>query len=329
MNKNLKNISAYFKIEKLRNDKQLVVFLICLLIASALWFLNALSKDYSSTISYPVKYVNPPKNLFLSNKLPDKLDLKVDAHGFTLLRHKLSLSFSPIVINLTNITRDIRPNGDVYAVSSESLVRRISEQVSNEITITDIQPDVLQIEFDSLKTKTVPVRLNVNADFKPQFSYKTPAYSIPENVNITGPASVLDTINSIQTRFTSFTKVDSGQEKAVELILPENVTAVPSKVTLKIEVEKYTEKELNIPIHVDNKPDSVSVKLFPSEIKVLFTVGLSQFDKITPSDFEASVDFNSAINGTENIAVTIDKKTEGIQLIRYSPERVEFLIETN
>ena len=327
MNKNLKYISGYFKIDKLRNDRQLIVFLICLLIACALWFLNALSKDYSSTISYPVKYVNPPKNLFLSNKLPDKLELKVDAHGFTLLRHKLSLSFSPLVLNLTNITRDIRPSGDVFTVSSNSLIRRISEQVSNEITITDIQPDVLRIEFDSLKTKIVPVKPSLNTEFKPQFNYKIPAYSVPKEVKLTGPANVLDTINSIGTRYTAFTKVDSDLEKTVELVIPDNVTALPSRVTLTIEVEKFTEKELNIPIQVKNKPDSVKVKLFPSEVKVLFTVGLSQFDKIKPSDFEASVDFNSAVNGTDNIAVTIDKKPEVNQLIRYSPERVEFLIE--
>ena len=38
----------------------------CLLIATVLWFLNALSKDYSTTIAYPVKYIDAPKNQFLA-----------------------------------------------------------------------------------------------------------------------------------------------------------------------------------------------------------------------------------------------------------------------
>ncbi len=86
MNKNLSQIKGYFKIEKLRNDKQVIVFLVCLFIATTLWFLNALSKDYTTIVSYPVKYINPPKNQFLANKPPSKFDLKVEAHGFTLLR---------------------------------------------------------------------------------------------------------------------------------------------------------------------------------------------------------------------------------------------------
>ena len=84
MKKKLNEISGYFKLEKLKNDKRIVVFIVCLSIATVLWFLNALSKDYSTTISYPVKYVNPPGNQFLSNSPPAKFDLKVEAHGFTL-----------------------------------------------------------------------------------------------------------------------------------------------------------------------------------------------------------------------------------------------------
>lgn len=328
MNKNLQNIIAFFKIEKLKNDKQVVVFLVCLLIASSLWFLNALSKDYTTTLSYPVKYINPPKNQFLSNKPPDKLDLKVEAHGFTLLRHKLSLSFSPVVLNLTNITRDINSNSGIYAVNSGNLVRRIADQVSSEITIIEVQPAILQIDFDSLKTKVVPVRINVTTEFQPQFNLQLPVHTVPDNIKITGPSNILDTTFFINTRQKSFTKIDSDIERTIELVVPENVTAIPQKVVMKIDVEKVTEKELKIPVKVLNKPENVIVKLFPSEIKVLFTVGLSDFDRIKPSDFGASVDFNLIEEGMENIAVTIDKKPPLNQLIKFSPERVEFLIET-
>ncbi len=329
MNKSLKNISGFFKIEKLKNDKQIVVFLVCLLIASVLWFLNALSKDYSTTVSYPVKYVNPPKNQFLANNPPDKLELDVDAHGFTLLRHKLSLSFSPIILNLANITRNQKSNSGNYSIITRNLLSRISEQVSNEITITDIHPEILEIEFDSLKTKMVPVRLNVATEFKPQFNLKTPIHSDPAEVKVTGPSIVLDTLQFLNTKFRSFTKIDIDIEKTVELILPEKITAVPQKVDVKIEVEKFTEKELVIPVQVKNKPENTVVKLFPSEVKILFSVGLSEFDKIKTSDFEASVDFSTIQAGTENLQVTIDKKPALNQLIRYNPERVEFLVETN
>ena len=39
-------------------NRNIVSYLICVVIASILWFLNTLSKDYLTEITYPVKYTN-------------------------------------------------------------------------------------------------------------------------------------------------------------------------------------------------------------------------------------------------------------------------------
>lgn len=41
-------------------NRNIVSYLICVVIASILWFLNTLSKDYLTEITYPVKYTNFP-----------------------------------------------------------------------------------------------------------------------------------------------------------------------------------------------------------------------------------------------------------------------------
>lgn len=327
MKQDLSKITGFFKIEKLKNDKRIVVFSVCLLIATVLWFLNALSKDYSTTVSYPVKYIDPPNNQFLSNKPPSVFELKVNAHGFTLLRHKLNIFFSPIVLNLTSITRNRESNSGTYSIRTNNLIRRISDQVSNEITVTDVLPEVFQVVLDSLKTKNIPVVLDVNMEFKPQFNLKEPIYATPESVRITGPATSLDTIYFLKTEPKTFDKLDTDIEQEINIILPEKITALPKKITLKIAIEKFTEREMKIPIEVINKPKNANIKLFPSEIKVLFSIGLSKFDNIKPTDFNVFVDYNSIKNGIENMEVTIEKKPDYIQMIRSNPSTVEFLIE--
>lgn len=329
MKEKINKISAFIKIDKLKDDKQVVVFLVCLFIATALWFLNALSKDYSTTISYPVKYVGAPPNQFLANEPPTKLELKVDAHGFTLLRHKLNLSFSPIVLNLSNITRDVEPIGGFYTISTNSLLRRISSQVSNEITISEVQPEIIRIFLDSLKTKSVPVKADIELDFKPQFNLKNPVSVVPENIRITGPATIIDTLNFLKTEYKLYDKLDGAIERSVSVEHPENVTLSPEKVVVKIDVEKFTEKELKVPVRIKNKPENVNVKLFPSEIKLSFLVGLSDFEDITAADFNVAVDYNSITPESRNMEVSIESKPSFIQLLRFAPETVEYLIETN
>jgi len=328
MNKNLTDISDYVKVVKLRNNRRIVVFLICLAIATSLWFLNALGKNYSATITYPVKYINAPKNQFLADITPVKIDIEADGQGFTLLRHKL-LSFSPITLDIEEITKNLNSKSGTYSVLSKNLIGNIAEQFNNDIKITAVTPEILEIVLDSLISKTVPVELDINVDFVPQFNLKSAIATNPEKVKITGPTFVLDKISAVKTKVNIINKIEASIRQEIDLIHPGKTTISPEKVTLIIEVEKYTEKELKIPIEIKNKPDKVRIKLFPSEVKVLFTVGLSRFESIKPSDFRASVDYNSIVTDVNNLNITLYKKPEFIQGIRFSPEVVEFLIERN
>ncbi|WP_321343187.1 hypothetical protein [uncultured Draconibacterium sp.] len=328
MNKNIEKIISYLKIEQLRNDKRVVVFLICVLIATALWFLNALEKDYTTTISYPVRYVSPPNHQFLANVPPEKLDLKVDAHGFTLLRHKLNFSYSPIILNLTNITRNLESDNGTYLVPTNTLNRRISSQISNEISLQQVTPDIIRIVLDSLKTKSVPVRADVSIDFKSQFNLKNPVSLKPAVVKITGPASIVDTIRFLTSEKRTFKELDKTITRNIKLIHPTSTTVVPVEALLQIEVEKYTEKQIRIPIQVINKPADVRIKLFPSEITLNCRVGLSEFDNISDADFRAMVDYATISNSESRLRVKITDKPSFVEITRFSPESVEYLIET-
>ena len=204
MNKKLQEIINLFQLERWRNDRRIVIFIICLFIATALWFLNALSKNYTTTISYSVKYTNPPENLFLANDPPGQLILEVEAHGFTLLRHKMSFSISPIVLNLSNVTEAEAPNQTTVSIQTGTLMRRISEQVSSEISVINIEPEFLTFIFDSLYTKTVPVAADVNIRLKPQFFLSGKISVHPDSVQLTGPTSIIQTIDSLKTKSRNF-----------------------------------------------------------------------------------------------------------------------------
>jgi hypothetical protein len=328
MNKNFTDISDYVKVVKLRNNKRAAVFLICLAIATTLWLLNALGKDYVATVSYPVKYLNPPDNRFLANNTPVKLDLIIEASGFTILRYRM-MSFSPISLDIEQVTNNIESNSGTYKVQSKNLIREISSQLSSEIQINEINPEILEIVLDSLITKLVPVELDIDVEFVPQFNLKNPIKTVPDKVNITGPAIALEKISAIKTKVNITNKLETDFRQEIELIHPEKTTISPEKVNLIIEVEKYTEKELKIPVEIIHKPEKVRIKLFPSEVKILFTVGLSRFENIKPADFGVSVDYNSISENATNLNILLYKKPEFIQGVRLNPEKVEFLIETN
>jgi YbbR domain-containing protein len=328
MNNSISKLSEYFKLGKTKNKSSIIVFLVCLSIATTLWFFNALSKNYSTTVSYPVKFTNPPANRFLAGKTPEKLDLQIDGQGFSLLRDKL-FSFAPINLDIEDITKDMDSNSGVYKVTSRSLISIITNQLKDEIKISNINPEILTIVLDSLIIKTVPVELDINMEFEPRFNLKSPVSTTPDSVRITGPAILLNKISVLKTKVNIVNKLNASVRQEIELIHPDKTTILPEKVNLLIEVEEYTEKEIRIPIKILNKPEKVRITLFPSELKVVFNVGLSRFENIKPSDFSASIDCDSIVKDVNNLTINLYKKPDFIQNLRFVPEKVEFLIETN
>ena len=326
--KNFSDISGDFEIERIRNNKKVFVFIICLIISTVLWFINALSKDYSTLIAYPVKFVNPPENQFLSGNPPKNLDLMVRGKGFLLLQHKIFM-FSPVTIDISDLISNSQPDPEGYKVTGRSLTSIVSSQISSDLILAEIKPDVFTLVLDSLTTKTVPVEIELDVEFVSQMNLKNKVTTTPEKIEITGPTIVLKDINTLKTKVNITNKLSSDFQQKIELLHPDHTTIVPEQVTINIEVEKYTEKEIKIPVEIMNKPEGVNLKIFPSEVKVLFNVGLSRFDKVKVSDFGVSVDYNSIIADVNSLMVSIYKQPEFVQNIRINPERVEFLIETD
>jgi hypothetical protein len=107
----LRRATEYIKAEisSIRNGR-IFVFLACLGLASFLWFINALDKQYTDHISVPIRYRNIPKDKELVGKLPTKFDLTVNANGYTLLQHKLSFALVPVYIDVNELTNNYLEN---------------------------------------------------------------------------------------------------------------------------------------------------------------------------------------------------------------------------
>lgn len=301
----------------------------CVGIATFFWFLNALEKEYSVEISFPVQYTNLPKNKVLSNKLPDHFVLEVRSFGFTLLRYKLSTAFSPLVFNVNDFTGGVmeETNKTFYAVSSRQYRSKLADQMSNEFAITGIEPDTLYFRFDRVISKQVKVEPDIRYDLKKQHFLSGLIKTEPDSVKVQGPKTAIDTLEIVKTVPQYFKGLDKLTQKTVELQAIKNVEFIPRRVLISIPVEEYTEKQLLVPLTINNLPAGIHVNLFPAQVKVSFMIGLSQFSKITPQDFKLSVSYDDLKNKPEYLTVRIEKQPPYVESVNYLPVRVEYLIE--
>jgi len=87
-------------------NRRFFVFVFFLIISTALWFLNALSKEYTTIIQYPIEYINLPPNKTFLERPTQKLILKVSGLGFALLQYDVYKSQQPITFNIMEIAKE-------------------------------------------------------------------------------------------------------------------------------------------------------------------------------------------------------------------------------
>ena len=95
----LNNKLFLFIRNKLLNRK-VTTFLLCLVIASFFWLINALNGNYTKTITVPLKFINLPSDRVLANELPKSFNVDIKATGIKLLFLTLKENLNEATIDL-------------------------------------------------------------------------------------------------------------------------------------------------------------------------------------------------------------------------------------
>jgi hypothetical protein len=325
----LYKIVKYLKKVYFRNDKRVATYLVCVGIATGFWFLNALSKTYTVDMVVPVSYINLPNNKTLANQLPDQFDLKIKAHGFTILRHRLIFLFMPLEFNVNDMTdnRMMEKRKSSFAFPTRQFLAELSYQLSNELEIMSMNPDTLYFNFDQMRQKRVKVKPVVIVNLKKQYQISGEIKASPDSVLVNGSKLVLDTLHFVLTELQKFNSVDKPIQTEALLQKIKETFFEPQVVAVKIPVEEYTEAQLSIPVLLTNQPSGVNIKLFPAKVKVAFQVGLSRFKEIHPEDFKLSVSFSDIREGKQRLKITSEATPDYLYDLKITPEEIEYLIE--
>ena len=316
-------------LKTLRHNRKVGVFLIFVVLSAIFWFLTQLEEVYVTSISYPVEYQDMPEDKIVVGHLPEKIDLEVRGQGFQLLEYKFSNKLNPLILHLEAYNmQEEKTDTPRHFIVTQKATPRISQQLSQEVEILNITPDTLFFEFAEKISKRVPVHPNITYGFAKQMMLKDGIQIEPDSVNISGPSSVLDTIDRIYTRSRSFQNLQKTVHTSVQLKKSHKQMELATRqVRLTIPVEQYTEGEVEKQLIVENVPDSLVVRTFPKTISITYLVGLSRYEQVIPELFRAIVDYRDVEEGKEQLRVQIDKAPDYLKSYSYAPREVDYIIE--
>lgn len=315
---------------KIKFGKGFYVFLVCLALAFLFWLLNTFTKDYTTIIDVPVKYINFPEKKIVLNKLPASITVEIKGYGFTLLSQKFSSSVDTIVINGDRLREKSGDKGYSY-LTTKSLLKSVASQFRSDIHINKFITDTIFFKFDTKITRIVPVIADIDLDFEKQYLLDGKIELIPAAVKISGPNRIVDTIKEIRTLHLEYSELNESITTTVGFLLTGIDTGLqiePNKVLVKIPVDKFTEASITIPLHAEHIPDSLSMKFFPDSVRITYHVALNKYEKVSPDLFRVEVDYEELEkSNTGKLKVHLVKSPEFTRQVNYFPEKVEYIIK--
>lgn len=312
-------------------NKDLIIFAFFLFLSFTFWFLNSLGKVIETDIRYPVRYANIPRERVLVEDLPARrLTLFLKGPGYSILKLKMSGNRTPVILDISDINYRRVPGSSTlsYYIITSGLIPKLTSQLRAECQITSIKPDSLFFTFDRIISKTLPVVPDLEVVTEKQHFIKGKISVVPDSVIVTGPQLIVDTISAVRTKKKRLSGINETLKRNFTLAEDAGYSISEKKVSVTIPVEQFTEAGISVPVRILNLPDSIDIKIFPDAVNVTCLVAVSDYKKISDMPFEAILDIAKAdLTSSEKLPVEIIKVPPFVTSLRFTPAKVDFLIE--
>ena len=269
-----------------------------------------------------VAYIKPSGKAF--SELPkENLTATVEGTGWDLMSDFLFNDRMQLSVDLRNERAAVIDPSDLLSRNTDLSLKK------KGLSIIRTNPANLYISYKDETQKTVPLLLNDGIEYAAGFFPTSPPLLEPDSVLLAGAPGLLDTIDFWRTEpLTATNQKDSVRVRLqLEEKLPKLIRLSVQETEVLIPVEKWTEKNIMIPVEVQNARDTL-LKLIPPAIETTFSVPLSRFNEVTAASFRLTIDLQGLNPNAKNnsVPVMLQQKPDFIRALTLDPKSVRYFV---
>jgi len=264
------------------------IIALCFCGATIFWFFNALNKQYTARIKYPISFEFNRDSVVVVSELPENLRISVSGGGWDLLRKTFWFDIDPVIIELES------PTETAY-LSREFLAPIVKEQIG-QIEINQIINDTIRINIEQKINKTLPIKLDTTRiGLDPGLKISSAIKLQPDTVTVIGPSSQIMAMSDtfLIRLFDESIDKDYNDNLNLENFLPRLVDAVPEEINIQFKVKKYITGKMAVKVETINFPSSQQWYLQDSTLVISFTAPEKSFEKLNSQEFVVVADFRN------------------------------------
>jgi len=310
------------KIRSVYKTRKFNVFLFFVLFALIYSMLSKITSNYTKTIVFAVKPVDIPSDQVVLDQSIDSIRLELNGYGYNLAKYYIDQPIVEISLN------DLDKVKSKYQWTKQRNFSDLQEKFNESVSL--ISTSVNQIDFiiEQYESKNVPVELQLELNYKSGFDSFQEYKLSKDSITVTGPNSLIDTINVIETQKLVLNQIDSDINSAIWLKPSENQNVIYSEESIgfQLKVEKFTEESIKVPITIVNIDDNIKINYYPKVVSVLYRVSIKDYKAVNPMDFRVECDLNTINKDNSVLISSITKKPSNVKKSRIENNQIQYVI---
>lgn len=311
--------------------RRLLQLLFCLFLAFVIWSVHNLSDDYSHLFQYTVVAKSSMSGKSEDSKSINKLTLRARASGFYILKHRYSRVDASMVLSPdSKLFKKMPGKRDSYYLLTTDIRSHISEATADKLQVEYLNTDTLFFLFPGVVSKEVPVAFKAKISFRDQYMQTGELKLEPETVLIYGEQSVLDKTDSVYTQLIVMKNVSTPVNGVAAFTPVSGITISPKELLYSMNVERYVEKEILLPVTMINLPEGYISQLNPSEIRMTYRFPLKSRESLSLQSTALYVNYKRVEGVSDTIIAPIVENLP-IEILGYTlyPGYVECKVYPN
>jgi len=189
------------------------------------------------------------------------------ASGFRLLY--LGRRNKPVTVKFA--VEDLQhEEGDYFTVSATQLYKYVKDLFGADASVESFLVEGARFRFIRELCKKVPVRPVTILSFRPQYMQVSDIRLQPDSVLVYGSSDMLSGISEICTETIIKSDIRGNLHGETRLEVPGRVRLSEHVASWELEVSRFVEIPLDLPISVKGAPAGSSISVYPSHARVVF-----------------------------------------------------------
>jgi hypothetical protein len=281
------------------NRKNWKAVILCIFAATVFWFFNALNKNYSTNIDFPIVFDYNHENYIPLGSLPQKVTINVTGIGWSLFRRSVGIKNTPLTIPLE------RPS-ETRKIVGSTLPALFSNQVDG-YQINFVLTDTLRLVLEPKTRRRVTLELDVPSILiRKGYGIVSKPVIQPDTIEIEGPWRLLNEMDSPVELKLPQRNIDEDFKEDVEVsfLNQELINRNPPTVQVSFKVEKLIQVKDSVRLELVNLPKG-SWPAIGNSVPCIFAIPESKADNYDVTKVKAVIDLKDFQKGSQKFYPTI------------------------